>query len=367
MFEEILVCLDGSPLAEKILPVARAMTAPKGGKLTLLRVVADQAELAAEEAYLRDCARQYSGELRFIISSDPARAIGLELKRHPHAVAALTTHGRTAWMEAILGSVALRVVGESKRPVLLFRPLEDHPAPHKISTVAVALDGSESSEKIILCALRAAQSLSARPLLLQALPLQASQASLTEHAKSDVLESSYLHRKAADIKAAHGMDAEWEVLHGEPGDAICRYLHGTPDTLLAMTTRARSGVERAVLGSVAGYCVRHAGVPLLLYSPPRHRTLNKIGSGAPVQFSRRRRGRNDGTRANVIRRGTVSAAKGHQGIGMEGKAGTPMIMPPACACRVVGEVVVRLRRLLCGRARRAGYIRGPDPRARRRS
>jgi nucleotide-binding universal stress UspA family protein len=39
------------------------------------------------------------------------------------------------------------------------------------------------------------------------------------------------------------------------------------ETILAMTTHARSGVQRVVLGSVAASCVRHAGVPLLLYWP----------------------------------------------------------------------------------------------------
>jgi nucleotide-binding universal stress UspA family protein len=40
-----------------------------------------------------------------------------------------------------------------------------------------------------------------------------------------------------------------------------------PNTLLAMTTHARAGIERAILGSVAAACVRRANVPLLLYWP----------------------------------------------------------------------------------------------------
>lgn len=280
MFEEIFVCLDGSPLAEKILPLARAISAAKS-RLTLLRVVADPAELAAEEAYLRDLARRYGAEQRFVIAAKPAGAIAAELERHPHAIAALTTHGRSAWTEALLGGVALRVVGESKRPVLLFRPLEnDREVPKEIKTVAVALDGGEWSEKIIPIAVKAAQWLSARLLLLQALPVRAGRGVSPEHARSDVLESSYLRRKATDIKTVYGIDAEWEVLHGDPGDALCRYLVDLPGVLLAMTTRGRSAVERAVLGSVAGHCVRHAGVPMLLYSPPHHRALDKIGLGA---------------------------------------------------------------------------------------
>ena len=281
MFEEILACVDGSPLAEKILPLALALSGSTKGKLTLLRVISEQAEFAAEESYLRDLARRFGAGCRVVVAADPAGAIRAELGRHPRAIAALTTHGRSAWAEAILGGVALRVVAEAKRPVILFRPLgNDCESPQQIKTVAAALDGSELSEKIIPCAVKAAQSLSAQLLLLQALPVEAALGVAHEHAKSDVLESSYLRRQAADIKASHGIDAEWEVLHGEPGEALCRYLRELSGVLLAMTTRGRSAVERAVLGSVAGYCVRHAGVPMLLYSPPQHRALDKIGLGA---------------------------------------------------------------------------------------
>lgn len=268
MFEEIIACLDGSSLAEKILPLARGITAPKEGRLALLRIVQDIDELAAEENYLRDCARQYSAELRFRVSPDPAAAIVAELARVPHAIAALTTHGRTAWMEAILGSVALRVIREAKRPVIVFRSLDDErEAPKRIDTIALALDGSPFSEKMIPHAVKAAQFLSARLLLLQTLPPQPQSAVLPQTEPSDILESSYLHRKAAEIKTAHGIETQWEVLHGEPADAITRYLSGATETLLAMTTHARRGLEKLTLGSVAGDCLLRAGVPLLLYWP----------------------------------------------------------------------------------------------------
>ena len=268
MFNEIIACIDGSSLPEKILPLARGIAAPSGGRLILLRVVQHADEFAAEETYLRDCARQYNAELRFRVAADPALAILAELERNPRATTALTTHGRTAWAQAILGSVALPVIRGAKRPVIVFRPLDDARAvPNQISMIALALDGGRFSEKMIPYAVKAAQALSARLLLLQALPIHTKLTPLTEHEKSDVLESSYLHGKAVDIKSDHGIDAQWEVLHGEAADAICRYVKDMPDTLLAMTTHARGPIKRSVLGSVAGYCVRHAGVPLLLYWP----------------------------------------------------------------------------------------------------
>ena len=160
MFDEVIACLDGSSLAETILPLARGLTRTQGGKLTLLRIVGDAAELTAEENYLRDCSRQYSGQLRFLVSADPASAIGAELERNPKAIAALTTHGRTAWGEAILGSIALRVIRAAKRPVILFCPLgRDGDAPKKISQIVLALDGSEFAERLIPYAVKTAKSL----------------------------------------------------------------------------------------------------------------------------------------------------------------------------------------------------------------
>ena len=263
MFDEVIVCLDGSSLAEKILPLARGIVAAKGGRLTLLRVVEDVVELAAEEDYLRDCARQYAAQLSLLVGTDAAAAIAAHLANRTHAVAALTTHGRSAWSEAILGSVALRVLREVKRPVLIFCPIEKTgDAPKKIANIVVTLDGSALSEKIIPYAAEAARSLAAGLVLVQVLSAQPS-----NQETGDVNEAAYLHSKANAIKKRYDLSAQWEVLHGEVAKAICRYVDTMPNTLLAMTTHARSGLERAVLGSVAAACVRRAATPLLLYWP----------------------------------------------------------------------------------------------------
>jgi nucleotide-binding universal stress UspA family protein len=93
MFDEVIVCLDGSSLAEKILPLARGIATAKGGKLTLLRVVEDVGELAAEEDYLRDCARQYAAQLSLLVGADAGAAIAAHLQSVP-ALPALTTAHR---------------------------------------------------------------------------------------------------------------------------------------------------------------------------------------------------------------------------------------------------------------------------------
>jgi nucleotide-binding universal stress UspA family protein len=266
MFDEILVCLDGSPAAETILPLAQEIASVTDSTLILVRVVRNNEELSAEERYMRERAGAL-GTVRFLISPDPAAAIIDELEKNSRAIAALTTHGRSAWGEALLGSVALKVIRGAKRPVILYRPRSDTlAAPTKIMTVMLALDGSEFSEKIVPAGVAMAKALGSNIVLLQALPPAEGAAELNLPNR-DVLESSYLQSKATEIKKKYQIDPAWDVLHGEAGDALCRYVNGMQNTMLAMTSRARAGLERALLGSVAATCIRKARVPMLIYWP----------------------------------------------------------------------------------------------------
>src|SRR5690242_15214596 len=52
MFDEIIACLDGSPLAETILPLACGLAETGEKNLALLRVVEDVEELGLEEKAL---------------------------------------------------------------------------------------------------------------------------------------------------------------------------------------------------------------------------------------------------------------------------------------------------------------------------
>lgn len=269
MFDEIFACLDGSTVAETILPLARGLANAAGARLTVLRVVVDSDEMATETNYLRDCARAYGAQIKFLTSAAPAKAITAELARVPGAIAAMTTHGRTAWAEAILGSVAQNVIQNASRPVIVYRSLAAHEkAPSWIRTIAAALDGSQFSETIVPFTVEFAKAIDAKLMLLQVLPAEFSKSAAPGVPAGDILESSYLHAKAAGIEKVYGIEASWDILHGEPGDALSRYVNGMPETLLAMTSRAHGGARRAVLGSTAAACVRNAGVPMLIYCPP---------------------------------------------------------------------------------------------------
>lgn len=273
MIDEILACLDGSEFAEAILPYAVGISRSLGAQLSLLRIVEDGEESPAAQDYLKRIAERFAAREKLRKSKvDAASAILDELRERPFSLAAMTSHGRTGMLEAILGSVAFRVVRGAGRPILLYRPLDQPQVRSRdvkieITSVVAALDGEDFSARILSHAAEMASALGARLELIQALPTAGSQAEIPADLRRDVLESSYLQREAHGIVRKHGLEVDWEVLHGRAAEAIIRYLKGRRDVLLAMTSHARLGLERTLFGSVTAECLRRAGVPMLVYWP----------------------------------------------------------------------------------------------------
>ncbi len=139
----ILVPLDGSPLAEKILPVVANTVRAFGGKLTLFQVpianvsgwmtgewfvpIQGVLETAEEDSqqYLNDVAQRLQGQG---LDVDTATAIGpvaSSIIEHAEAnhvdLIAMCTHGRTGLARWALGSVADRVLRAGGTPILLVR------------------------------------------------------------------------------------------------------------------------------------------------------------------------------------------------------------------------------------------------------
>ena len=69
----------------------------------------------------------------------------------------------------------------------------------------------------------------------------------------------------ADTARRAGLDtATTEVIEGAPGPAICETAEALGADVIVMGTRGRSGLRRAVLGSVSDHVIRHAPCPVLI-------------------------------------------------------------------------------------------------------
>jgi nucleotide-binding universal stress UspA family protein len=147
MYRHILVPLDGSPLAEQVLPHVHALAANEGtSKITLLRAVppifttsvdysgmlattaADAIETLEDEAraYLDAIAGQFRAEgysVQIEVSAMPAAEAVLDYADSQHAdLIAIATHGRSGISRWVFGSVTQKVVQNSPVPVLVIRP-----------------------------------------------------------------------------------------------------------------------------------------------------------------------------------------------------------------------------------------------------
>lgn len=140
MFERILVPLDGSEVAETILPYVEGLAATHKAKIVLLRValahtLPGQDEIKAEVSVVREAEDYLKGveeRLRkkgFDVESHVRYGKGAEeivdFCQEPNIDAvAMFTHGRTGIGRWLLGSVAEKVVRHCPIPTLLFRPKE---------------------------------------------------------------------------------------------------------------------------------------------------------------------------------------------------------------------------------------------------
>jgi nucleotide-binding universal stress UspA family protein len=130
----ILVALDGSARAERVLPHVRSLAVGLGSKVTLLQVhVASPAPLGvvtavgrvAQQAYLAEQAQRLrhvgiDAEAR-LADGDPADEIVRQAERPRTSLVALTTRGRGGLDRLVLGSVADAVIRRAPCAVLVVR------------------------------------------------------------------------------------------------------------------------------------------------------------------------------------------------------------------------------------------------------
>lgn len=291
MIKKILVPLDGSPMAEAVLPLVTTLAQAEKAEVELITVLApiaiwnaaastirwDAEEEAAREyveAKARDLEKQgikahsnvAYGQASYAIY-DAARDLKVDF-------IAMTTHGRSGITRFVLGSVADKLL-HSSAPLLLVRPGDEKSIKHTtaadIRKVLVPLDGSELSLTAIPAAEEMARIFDARIALCGVVTTDwiAYSGMETPVLYQDVMDSmkeatqNNLEETAAAIKR-RGYDVDCFVGIGGPADEIQRIATEQGAGMIVMSTHGRSGPRRWVMGSVADAVVRDTHLPCLL-------------------------------------------------------------------------------------------------------
>lgn len=288
MFKRILVPLDGSELAESVIPYVEELAKVLGSEVMLIMVFArgDGLSLRMQETYLEQMAQRIRGQLAEaqgkgggevswrVLKGDPAEEILHRAQEAEVSIIALATHGRSGVSRWLLGSVADKVLRGADVPVLLVRA---QVAPEVIrerwmeKSILVPLDGSELGEAALPLVEELARGMNAQVILFQALePRQVvtwgeTQLVYSDTQRREVEERAlhYLHGVQLRLRE-RGVVSRAEVGWGLPAEEILDRAEGEDVDLIAMSTHGRSGVGRWVYGSVAERVLRGAQVPVLL-------------------------------------------------------------------------------------------------------
>jgi len=299
----ILVALDGSELAERVLPFAATMARATGAKLHLVTVweegeralissVPDVAESIFKsgeehwERYLAGLAESLkaSGVVvnTEVVLGDPATEILRLMETSAASLLVLATHGRSGVGRWRYGSVADKLAREAPIATFILGPevLEKSEPTPAIRRILVPLNGSLAAESALRPALDLAEQLDAEVVVARALQwaTQAMFYGVPDITIARVDEEfgkaagSYLEKVRSWLKSDRVTDMP--VLRGPPADALIGLVESQDIDLIVMTPHSKSGIQRALLGSVADRLLQ-APAPVLLIRPEEAVTVSR--------------------------------------------------------------------------------------------
>jgi nucleotide-binding universal stress UspA family protein len=277
MLERVLIPLDGSELADRIIGHLRGIFARCD--VTLLGVVpswllplehpAGKNPLTIARKHLgerRDAIIALGGcaHTRLAVGDDAAAKILDFAKEHGSTLIAMSTHGRTGASRLVRGSVAERVLRHSPVPVLLANPhalAKDEEL--RFKRILVPLDGSERSAEIIPRVVELAKLHGSEVILTYSVPIAVSMEPyiVTAPLMTQADGEAILAKAQAPF---YDIPVRRIVTMGDPASNILDLIEREKVDLVAMTTHGRSGAGRWFFGSVAEQVTRHAKCPLLI-------------------------------------------------------------------------------------------------------
>ena len=303
MLKTILVPTDGSPSSIRALPYAAALARAADGEILLVRAVKDPAAITASSEGMpaiidvqkveKDMFREATASLAALaalvtnqgLKSEEeiveyrdvaASAIVAAAQEHHADIIAMSTHGRSGLGRMVYGSVAEEVLTRSHLPVLLVPPhasaqgwVARSGTAHRI---VVPLDGSALAEEALGPATELAKTLGAgmtviRVLEMLVLAVPDSTPVVAGDDEDDREAARTYLAGVVNRLTADGVSATGELLHGNPSDLIGRAGGEADVDAIVAATHGRTGVSRAVLGSVATGLLHGARVPVLLVRP----------------------------------------------------------------------------------------------------
>ncbi len=294
MYKRMLIPLDGSKVAEQVLPYARFLAKALTIPVELLGVVDPETLVAFSDPargrhvdvlmaetmsrtaiYLETTARSFQpAQVKSSVGKGKPEEVVIEkAAADKDTLIVMATHGRSGIQRWLLGSVADKVLHGSTNHVLLVRAHEQGKTDGEaaLKTVIVPLDGSPLAEKALPCVVDLAKKMKLEVVFIRAYALPPAVTADEYGTYIDELlgqleaeARDYLAEKVKEVKAMGVEKASSVVNIGYGAEEIIALARKTDDNFVGMCTHGRSGIKRWVLGSVTERVVRHSGDPVLI-------------------------------------------------------------------------------------------------------
>ncbi|MFO8143699.1 MAG: universal stress protein [Dehalococcoidales bacterium] len=294
MYRRMLVTLDGSELSEVVLPYIAVLVEKMGLDVFLLHISGQEKDelMPLHRAYIERTVEIVRGRVKEaggkgntgsgeigvevkgeLVPGHPAEEILRYIGKNDIDLVLMATHGHSGLKRWAMGSVAEKVIHGSRVPVWLVPARCKSEVICKIwpeAPLLVPLDGSELAEGVLDHVEALVGWGGIGPVKVVLLRVVESPV-MSDHYFSNIPQTreqvdKYLNRIEARLEKA-GLDVEPRVLTGEPAEQIVDYIGSRQFSLVVMSTHARSGLSRWVMGSVAMKVVSGSSTPLLLVRP----------------------------------------------------------------------------------------------------
>jgi nucleotide-binding universal stress UspA family protein len=297
MYTRMLIPLDGSQVAEQVLPYARFLAKALTIPVELLEVVDLEAlrlltnpergryvdtllgeRIETSKSYLEAIAQSFQGtQVTCFVEKGKAEDVVIErAAADKNTLIVMATHGRSGMQRWVLGSVADKVLHGSPNHLFLIRANDQGKAIGEaaLKTVIVPLDGSPLAETVLPYVVDLAKKMRLEVVLMRAYALPPAITAEDYGTYTDELigqieaeARDYLAEKIREVKGKGLENVSSVVNIGYGAEEIITLARKTPDNFIAMSTHGRSGIKRWVLGSVTERVVSHSGDPVLIIRP----------------------------------------------------------------------------------------------------
>jgi nucleotide-binding universal stress UspA family protein len=292
MNNHLLIPLDGSNLAEIVLPYARTLYNALHPRLTLIHMIEQdtsgsihgERHLASEDEacrYLDRIASEWfpaDADITCHVHTEAVENVAESLADHieelqPNLVL-MCAHGGGGWRDLAVGNLAHQVISHTRVPIIL---VKNEPDPQgRLFSFLVCLDGLLEHEAMLPSVAALAGALKAEVSLLMVVHTTSSlpgsdgeTGRLLPNTTRAVLEATedfaydYLGKKALIFEDT-GLNASIQVLRGDPAQEILEAVKTGEYDLVAIGTHGKAGLGAFWAGSVGAKVINGSTIPLLM-------------------------------------------------------------------------------------------------------